>query len=427
MGVAGKTNKLRDFYLLWSTQVLSQLGSAITSFALTLWLYDRTGSALQTAMLTICSYVPYVLMSVFAGAATDRWNKKRTMLVCDLIAACGSVIVFLLIRSDIMSEWHLYVLTALGGLMNTVQEPASEVAMTLIIPKEEYQRTGGLKSVSRSLIAILHPIIATSLYGFGGMDLVIYIDLVTFAAAFIILLLFVKIPDYVHTDAAEPLLETVREGFRCLEENRVVLWLILFLAGVNLVASMFDAVLPAYIIPQPNGGDRVLAYVTATAGAAMLAGSLIVSVMPAPKDRVLVILATMFFSLTTDNFLLSLSDSPFLWCFAQVLGYVPVTIMSTNLDVVIRSAIPAEMQGRVYACRNSLQFFTIPLGYFLSGWLIDDVFEPYMASLSADHIFVRLFGEGMGSGAGMLIFMLGLGGAVVCAVFWKILGKYRKT
>ena len=80
MGVAGKTNKLRDFYLLWSTQVLSQLGSAITSFALTLWLYDRTGSALQTAMLTICSYVPYVLMSVFAGAATDRWNKKRTML-----------------------------------------------------------------------------------------------------------------------------------------------------------------------------------------------------------------------------------------------------------------------------------------------------------------------------------------------------------
>ena len=423
----GKTNKLRDFYLLWSTQALSQLGSAITSFALTLWLYERTGSALQTAMLTICSYVPYVLMSVFAGAVTDRWDKKRTMLVCDLLAACGSVIVFLLIRSDMMREWHLYALTALGGLMNTVQQPASEVAMTLIIPKEEYQRTGGLRSVSRSLIAILHPIIATSLFGFGGMDLVIGLDLLTFAAAFITLMLFVKIPEYIHTNEEEPLLETVREGFRCLDENRAVLWLILFLSGVNLVASMFDAALPAFIIPQPNGGERVLAYVTATAGAAMLAGSLIVAVMPAPKDRILVILATMLFSLTTDNFLLSLTDSPVMWCLAQVLGYVPVTIMSTNLDVVIRSAIPAEMQGRVYACRNSLQFFTIPVGYFLSGWLIDDVFEPYMASLDTGHIYVKLFGEGLGSGAGMMIFILGIAGAVICAVFWKILDRYRNT
>ena len=64
--------ELRDFYLLWSTQSLSQLGSAMTSFALTLWLYEKTGSALSTAMLSICSYAPYVLMSIFAGAITDR-------------------------------------------------------------------------------------------------------------------------------------------------------------------------------------------------------------------------------------------------------------------------------------------------------------------------------------------------------------------
>lgn len=73
-------NKLRDFYILWSTQSLSQLGSAMTAFALTLWLYEKTGSALSTAALTICSYAPYVIMSIFAGALTDRFNKKATML-----------------------------------------------------------------------------------------------------------------------------------------------------------------------------------------------------------------------------------------------------------------------------------------------------------------------------------------------------------
>ncbi len=79
--------KLKDFLILWSTQSISQLGSSITAFALTLWLYERTGSSLSTAALTICSYAPYVLMSIFAGVLTDRFNKKRTMLSCDLFAA----------------------------------------------------------------------------------------------------------------------------------------------------------------------------------------------------------------------------------------------------------------------------------------------------------------------------------------------------
>ena len=69
-------NKLKDFYLLWITQVLSQLGSAMTAFALTLWLYEKTGSALSTAALQICTYAPYVIMSIFAGALTDRFDKK---------------------------------------------------------------------------------------------------------------------------------------------------------------------------------------------------------------------------------------------------------------------------------------------------------------------------------------------------------------
>ena len=105
-----KADKLRDFYLLWSTQALSQLGSAITAFALTLWIYEKSGSALHTALLTICNYVPYVLMSIIAGAMTDRWDKKKTMLVCDLLAALGTIVVFVLIRRDLLQEWHLYVI-----------------------------------------------------------------------------------------------------------------------------------------------------------------------------------------------------------------------------------------------------------------------------------------------------------------------------
>ena len=174
-------NSLKDFYLLWSTQSLSQLGSAITAFALTLWLYEKTGSALSTALLRICTYVPYIAMSIFAGALSDKFDKKRTMLVCDLLAAGSTIAVFFLYKVDMLSIWHLYLINAISGLMNTVQQPASEVAYTMIIPKEYYQKTSGLQSLSRSLVTIGNPVIASAIYGIAGLDAAIGADLITFA------------------------------------------------------------------------------------------------------------------------------------------------------------------------------------------------------------------------------------------------------
>ena len=185
---------LRDFYLLWSTQSLSQLGSAMTGFALTLWLYEKTGSALSTAALTICTYAPYVLMSIFAGAVTDRFDKKKTMLACDTFAAVCTVLILVLYKTDLLCVWHLYAVNAVSGLMNTVQQPASEVAYTLVIPKEQYQRTSGLQSLSRSVISVGNPLIAAAVYGIAGLGAVIMLDLASFAIAFVTLACFIRIP-----------------------------------------------------------------------------------------------------------------------------------------------------------------------------------------------------------------------------------------
>ncbi len=418
--------ELKDFLLLWGTQSLSQLGSAMTNFALTLWLYQKTGSALQTALLSICSYAPYVCMSIFAGALSDRWDKRRVMLVCDTFAACCTVTVLVLLKKDLLAPWHMYVLNAVNGLMNTIQQPAGDVAMTLIVPKKHYQRTSGLRSFSNSLVTILNPVLATSLFALAGMDAVIYVDLTTFAVAFLALLLFIRIPELPkEEEKGESFLEAVKTGLRYLAENRLILLLILFLAGVNLVASAFDAVLPALILPREQGGEAVLGLVTSSAGIAMLVGSLIVTALPAPRDRVRVIYITMLISLSTENFLLAFSRTPFLWCLGQVIGWLPVPVMSANLDVILRSTIPENMQGRVYSCRNTLQFFTIPVGFFLGGCLVDEVCEPLMAQAAPDGVLCRLFGSGKGSGAAMVMLILGVAGTLICLLFGRLLRKYR--
>lgn len=178
--------ELRFFLILWLTQAFSSLGSAMTNFALVLWLYQDSGSALKTAMLTVCSYAPYVLLSIFAGVISDRWNKKAVMLVCDSVAAAGTLVIVLLLNLHLLAVWHLYLLNACNGLMNAVQSPASDVATTLLTPKKYYQKTSGLRSFSNSLVSMLTPVLATAFFAFDGLKAVIAFDLSTFAVAFLV-------------------------------------------------------------------------------------------------------------------------------------------------------------------------------------------------------------------------------------------------
>ena len=270
----------------------------------------------------------------------------------------------------------------------------------------------------------LNPLIAAAVYGLAGLDAAIVIDLISFAVAFIALACFITIPEVPEKEVNEgSFLSLVKEGLVYLKDNPLILYIILFLAGVNFIASAFDAVLPAFIIPSPKGGNSIYGIVTSFSGIAMVVGSLIATAMPKPKNRVRVIYASMFFSLGTENFLLAFSRSPVLWCIAEIIGWIFVPVMSTNQTVIMRNSIPERLQGRVYACRNTLQFFTIPIGLLFGGVMVDEVCEPIMKHSGETLQF--LFGSGKGSGAALMLFILGVLGTTMCLVFGQILKKYN--
>lgn len=421
-----KNQSLRPYLLLLGTQSLSGLGSTMTGYALVLWLYRQSGSALETALLSVCSYAPYVLMSIFAGALSDRWNKKRTMLVCDLLAAASTLGVLFLLKNGLLQPWHMYILNGVNGLMNTVQQPAGDVAATLLVPKEHYQKTSGLRSFASSLNTILHPVLASVLFAFAGMDLVIAVDLSTFAIAFVTLLFFIPVPETVlEGKPKEKLLDAAKAGLKWLRANPLIFDLIFFLAAINLIASAYQAALPAMLLSREKGGETVLGLVNTVTGVATLAGGVLAALLPRPKNRVRVICYSLMISMGTENFLLAFGRTPLVWCVGAVLGWMAIPLMNANMDVVFRSTIPTQMQGRVYSCRNTLQFFTIPVGYLLGGLLVDRVFEPLMKAAPPEGLLTGLFGQGKGAGAAALFFVLGLAGVLVCLVFYKILRKFR--
>ena len=127
--------EMRAFLILWVTQAFSGLGSAVTSYALVVWSYTQAGSALATAGLMISSYAPYVLCSVFAGALSDRWDKRRTMLVCDAMAALTTLCTLLLLKTGIFSaaEFFHRISSPLSATATGASEPSYMLFNTLIV------------------------------------------------------------------------------------------------------------------------------------------------------------------------------------------------------------------------------------------------------------------------------------------------------
>lgn len=409
--------EMRAFLLLWFTQMLSGLGSSIMSYGLVIWSYGEKGSALVTALLMVCSYAPYVIFSIFAGALSDRWDKRKTMLACDAFAACMTIAALVLFRSGSLRIWHLYGINALTGLMNTFQQPASEVATTLLLPRKHYQRVGGLAYFANALTSILTPVIATVFMSFRGLEALFLFDILTFLLAFLSLLFIIRIPKpEAKREKKEPLLQSVREGLGFLKKKRGILHLILLFACINLVASMYEAAFPALMIPRKNG-EQAMGIVKAVTGGTMLAGSLFASFLKRPKSRIRVIMNSLLLSMGTENLLLAFGRGLPAWCLGAFLGWICIPVMNANLSAVMRLSIPKEIQGRVYAARNSLQFFTIPAGYFLGGFFVDCIFEPLMACQSEGSLLVSLFGAGKGSGSALFFAFLAAAGIAVCLFF----------
>ena len=292
------------------------------------------------------------------------------------------------------------------------------MAVSLLTPREQYQRVSGLRAFSNSLVTVLTPVLATMVFSFAGIDAVLAFDLITFSAAFITLAWFITIPQAeADGNREESVLASAKEGLKYLKRNRGILNLILFLAAINLTASMYNAALPAMILSRNGGSRMALGMVNACTGVANLAGSLLVSFCQPPKSRVRVICNSLLIAMCTENFFLAFGRQPWVWCAGAILAWICIPFMNANMDVLFRSRIPLTMQGRVYSARNTLQFFTIPVGYLLGGLLVDRVFEPLMASQQPGNLLAVMFGTGKGSGAAALFCLLGILGVATCLVF----------
>jgi len=410
--------EMRNFLTLWLGQSVSSLGTTMTGFAISLWAFERTGSALVLSVSALLVMLPRMLMGVFVSPFVDRNNKKRIMIYADIGTGVFTFVLFLLLRFDALEIWHIFGINLITSILGSFQTLANNVAVSAIIPKKHYVKAAGLQSFSSGMVEVIAPALAAVLLGFIGIVGVIAVDLITMVFACLSLAYFVKIPALrLESKNNKPkfnvriYLSDLSNGFKVVKASALLYRLMLFMAVLNFITSMAAYGLLAPMVLARSGNNEVaLAVVSSAVGLGGVVGALVILAVPTRTKRVHMIFLCYFISVIIGDMLFALGSSLALWAVTAFLGAAFVPTITANATYLWRTIIPIELQGRAFAVRYAIQSAAIPIGVLVGGLLADFVFEPFMAQPPL--LLGRVFGSGDGAGMALMFFLSGF----ICAV-----------
>jgi MFS family permease len=413
------------FAVVWLGQFVSLLGSAMTWFALTIWAYEVSGQATTLALIGFFSFGPILLLSPFAGALVDRWNRKLVLVISDLSAAVATVVILGLYASGRLEIWHLYVVGVCEGVFQAFQYPAYSAAVTMMVPKEQYARTGGMVELAGSASGILAPMMAGLVLGAIGVAGIMVVDLVTFGVA-MATLLRVRIPQPETSEAGRAgqgsIWKESAYGFRYIFARRGLFGLQLLFAGGNLVDYAGFILFAPMILARTGSNELVLGSVQSAGAVGALVGGLVLSTWGGPRRRIHAVL--LGWGLASGGMILmGLGRSAVVWIVASLFYTLFEPIIDGSDQAIWQAKVAPDVQGRVFATQLLISHGTLPLAMLLAGPLADHVFEPaMMPGGSLAETFGWLVGVGPGAGMALMIVFAGVLGGLIPLLGYAIRG-----
>ena len=396
---------MRTFIIIWFGQLVSLLGTAMIRFALLIWAYEQTGQATTLALLGFFSFGLDILLSPIAGVWVDRWDRRLVLLFADLGAGLMTVTMLILYMTNALQIWHLYVAQTLTGGFGAFQAPAYTAATTMLVPKAQYTRTSGMRSLASSVSQVLAPVFAGVMLRLIDIGGVMLVDIATFLIA-VTTLLIVRIPHPTATQKDSTESQMWREigfGFRYIRHRHGLLGLVILFMGINFFAALtYFSILPAMILARSGQNELTLATVQAALGIGGVVGGLLVSIWGGPKRKIHSICAGAALSFLLGDFLLALGRNVQTWALAAFLAAFFIPFISSAHRAIWQAKVAPEVQGRVFSVKGMLELVPMPLGYLLAGPLADRWFEPAMMIGGSLEVTCGWL-VGTGPGAGMAL------------------------
>lgn len=399
---------MRIFILIWVGQLVSLIGSDLTGFALGVWVYQRTGSVTQFALISLFAQLPRIVISPVAGVFVDRWNRRWAMILSDSGSGLGTLAIALLFATGRLEIWHIYLLTAVISAFNAFQWPAYSAATTLLVPKQHLTRANGMTQLGEAIAQLISPILGGLLVVTIQLQGVILLDFATFLFS-VVTLLIVRFPDAKTTTPGKAkktaLLQDAAYGWTYIIARPGLLGLLIFFAANNFLVGVVTVLFTPLVLSFTS--TTVLGTILSLAGMGLLVGSLAISTWEGPQRLIYSLLG---FELLGGLCILvaGLRISVPLLALTAFLFFFGTAIINSCSQTIWQRKVALEVQGRVFAIRRMIAWSSQPLAYLIAGPLTDRVFEPLMATKGPLASSIgQIIGVGPGRGIGLLFILMG--------------------
>jgi len=399
---------LAIYYALLITQTVSLIGSQISEYAVSIAVFRATGHATPLALVAFFSVTPAILLGGFAGALADRFDRRGMMLIANIGFVVCSGLLLLSFASRAFQLWHLYALTLGASVFATLQRPAFQASIAMLVSDSHRDRANAIGQMTVPAAGVVAPALAGMLYALVGVVGSIGIDIASFIVA-IAVLAIVRIPRPTPTPEGAAmrtaLWRQVFDGFRYLGARPVLLGFCGYVSAVNFLAGVPMVLLTPYVLAR-TGGTELFGVVLAVTNAGGIAGALVISAggrFGSRMNTVMlgIVVAAIFLSIAgMARGAPALAASLFAMVFA--LAFTDAPFWS-----ILQAKVAPDLQGRVFAAYLQLMSLMAPLAFLLAGPLADRVFEPARLK-AAWHGVGWLVGAGPGAGMGLMFVVAGV-------------------
>ena len=366
----------RPFFLIWSGQAVSLLGSSLVQFALVWWLTQETGSATVLAGATLAALLPGIVIGPFAGALVDRWSRRWVMVVADGGIALTTAWAVAMAWSGAWQPWHVYLVMFIRGTGAAFHWPAMQASTSLMVPSRHLARVAGMNQTLYGVMNIMAPPLGALLLSLFSLVYVLLIDIGTALVA-ILPLLFIAVPQPPPPAAGDgsarrSVLGDLAAGVRYTAAWPGLLLLMAMAMLINFVVTPAFSLMPLLVVDHFQGGPWHLGGLESAFGVGVVLGGVLLSAWGGFKRRILTSLAGLA-GMGIGILLLGLTPPALftLGLAALFLAGFTQPMVNGPIMAIIQAKVASDMQGRIFTLLFAAATAMTPLSLAVAGPVAD--------------------------------------------------------
>jgi DHA3 family macrolide efflux protein-like MFS transporter len=364
-----------SYVLFLSGQLVSLLGSSVTSFVIIWWITLETGSPMYLALASLVGFAPMIILAPFAGVFVDRWERKRLIGVADFLQALATILLIFLFSWSIVSIWHVLAVLALKGVFQAFHSPAIAAIVPVMVPKDKLSRVNGVNFLLSGVVNVLGPVIAATLLELWRIDQILWIDAATFIVA-VIPLMMISIPS-VRKKADETrdrlsFREEFGEGLAFIKKARGFLTFIMLATALNFLLTPLSTQVPYFVKFDHFGEASDWALISISVQGGTIAGGLLMSLIKGFRKKMVAIVLSVYV-IFSGYAMIAITPTGQFWFMAigGLILAVCLPVANVSIQTIVQTVVPKKMLGRVNSVMGALASAASPLGMILSGIIVE--------------------------------------------------------